>query len=175
MRENTRSPQAFLKSTRATEKQTKKGKKKSFNAPLIKRSCTCYTLTFSCFIKKKKNDCSLGKKSYFTKHIQLALRQFLDLSFPSFFRIALSVYFPLLFIISASAFVIRWQKKSAHTQKEKNIDGCAREELCTNILRTTLFRYTSIEQDNRKEKKERNSFFFSLYIWVPLAVDAAHC
>lgn len=54
------------KSNRKTNK--KRVKKKSFNAPLIKRSCTCYTLTFSCFIKKKKkNDCSLGEKKPFHK------------------------------------------------------------------------------------------------------------
>lgn len=40
------------KSNRKTNK--KRVKKKSFKAPLIKRSCTRYTLTFSCFIKKKK-------------------------------------------------------------------------------------------------------------------------
>lgn len=123
------------------------------------------------------------KKSHFTKHIQLALRQFLDLSFPSFFQnciidlFSFIVHYLSISVPDPLAKKKKKKRKRTYTKREKKkIDGCAREESCTNILRATLLRYTSIEQDNRKEKKkEKNSFFFSLYVWVPLVVDGAHC
>ena len=154
------------KSNRKTNK--KRVKKKSFKAPLIKRSCTRYTLTFSCFIKKKKRMTALWeKKSHFTKHIQLALRQFLDLSFPSFFQnciidlFSFIVHYLSISVPDPLAKKKKKKRKRTYTKREKKkIDGCAREESCTNILRATLLRYTSIEQDNRKEKKKKRTLFF---------------